>query len=148
MLAWNDITRSVKRRRYFWNYGNQGNAGLSLVDTVGCNSNVPRREMIQFDRISRFRIRPAEKLPGPAYTELDIARDFSNFLRSYHFLFFPSIAFHPMKPSKGILFQITFGLWCSKTLAALRFQRAMLVCFTYSSECISSFRRHLPRKYC
>lgn len=110
MLAWNDITRSVKRRRYFWNYGNQGNAGLSLVDTVGCNSNVPRREMIQFDRISRFRIRPAEKLPGPAYTELDIARDFSNFLRSYHFLFFPSIAFHPMKPSKGILFRITFGL--------------------------------------
>lgn len=51
------------RCRYFWNYGNQSNGGLSPTDTVGSQFERSAREMIQFDRISRFRIRPAEKFP-------------------------------------------------------------------------------------
>lgn len=91
---WNDIT--AKRCRYFWNYGNQRNGGLSPTDTLGCNSSVPRGRWSSLIGFRDFEYVPRKN-------SLDIARDFSNFPRAIPLFppFFPPSFFNSLSLSRS-----------------------------------------------
>lgn len=125
--------------RYFWNYGNQSNGGLSPTDTVGCNSSVPRGRWSSLIGFRDFEYVPRKN-------SLDIARDFSNF--SPHFS-------PPPPPFLSALFSLSFEK--SNLLPSVNYLRARtmleivglmrrFICFSLSLSL--SFQRRFIGKYC